>query len=268
MRLYLAGSNSYDVEGNAYEQGVYKLYSILHELPGIKRYHRRYPDRDLMVDSGAHTWNKIKINPVGLGSTPTKLPDPRQFLEDYEQLIADYADKPMVFIEFDVYGTLRTREIDAAHQRALQTLDGQRASFMRVYHLVLDGGDLSVLRQWMDEGADYIGIGAECEPIFPKIFHLTQDRVKLHCFAMTRHDVLSRFPFYSVDSTSVIAGIRYGGVVNENFQYIARYRAVQERDMRVQRASRAKIKQAVEAAGKFQRYYTELWAARGVTWDD
>jgi hypothetical protein len=158
--------------------------------------------------------------------------------------------------------------IDAMHGRVQALLADQPASFLRVYHTILDNGTFDVLRQWIDAGETYIGLGVEAIPYLDAIFRITRDQIRVHGFALSRHNILSRYPFYSVDSSTALATTRFGGYMRADFSFKSRKRCLRDRDVNIVRSEEARIHLALEAAARFQAHYTELWERRGVTWPE
>ena len=95
MKIILAGgSNSTNLyQEHVKDHNLVKLYSILNEKNLINRWDVNHP---LMVDSGAHSWNKETITPVGM-KRGTKLKPAREFLDWYMNYIKENKDKPFIF---------------------------------------------------------------------------------------------------------------------------------------------------------------------------
>lgn len=87
------------------------------------------------------------------------------------------------------------------------------------------GTDLKWLKKYMDRGHKFIAIGVmgkhgqvECRNWLDKVFQMVSDPdgfpvVKLHGFAITRWELLVRFPWWSVDSASWLKIGAFGGVM-------------------------------------------------------
>lgn len=89
------------------------------------------------------------------------------------------------------------------------------------------GTDLKWLRKHMDEGYSYIGLGGLGQTVTKTDYFEWGDRVfsyicpkpsrlpivKTHGFAMTSYDLLIRYPWYSVDSTSWIKTGAFGSIL-------------------------------------------------------
>lgn len=143
----------------------------------------------------------------------------------------------------------------------------RHATFMRVFHKRLDDGKLTLLKKWLDDGHTYIGLGLDALPLWPKIFALTKDRIKYHGFAATREDILKRFPLYSADSSTAIAGARYGGNFLKGKYVSKKHLGKVKSPLAVIESSDERIKHGVKAMFELQQYMTRLWESRGVVWN-
>ena len=87
------------------------------------------------------------------------------------------------------------------------------------------GEDLKYIDIYMKKGYDYIGIGGLGQEVTKKQYFVWADEVfakicnkegypivKTHGFAMTSFDLMLRYPWYSVDSTSWVMTSRFGGI--------------------------------------------------------
>jgi hypothetical protein len=89
------------------------------------------------------------------------------------------------------------------------------------------GTDLKWLRKYMEEGYEMIGLGGlvgntaqdNCRQWIDRCFDLVCDgssrlpKVKVHGFGVTVYDLLIRYPWYSVDSTSWTKVGAFGGIL-------------------------------------------------------
>jgi hypothetical protein len=242
---------------------VPKLYSFLNERKLIENWD---DSTFLMVDSGAHSWNKDTIT-TGVGmKRKTKIRPAKEFIETYFDFISQFKDKKVVFVEFDVYGHLSKEQIDEFANRVSE-LNGC-CKFLRVYHPILDNGSLDLLRQWMDEGHEYIGIGNDSSEMLDKIFAVTRDKVRLHGFAMTKLWMMEKYPFYSVDSTSPLSTVIFGRYTTPVMAFKERAHIIEERSVECFHQDHERIRNAVIEVAKTQDYITALWAKKGIKWQD
>lgn len=258
MILMFAGSGA--LTPYVLKHGGSRLHSILNERGQIEKW--VYPNA-LMVDSGAHSWNKLGIHSVG-GAAKANLPDIKEHLRSYMDFMEAHKDRPFTFVELDCYSHLSKSLLDGVYREVME-MKGRKFQFIRVYHPSIDGGSLRTLKQWVKEGQGYIGIGNDSQPLYSDIFAVTRDEVRLHCFACTKLDILTRFPFYSVDSTTALAPARYGGALQEG-RYLSREKLVAQHSRSLVMHANRKTDEAVRQLMAKQRHLTELWEHRGVTW--
>lgn len=263
MRIVFAGGGAKEYRQYLETVNANRLFSIFHEERYIKKYS---PKRWLMIDSGAHSWNKFTITKIGHSSS-VKLPPIEDYLQNYRTLMSKlHSNLNWYWVEFDVYGHRKKELIDEDYLKMLRLVPKER--ILRVYHPIIDGGSCAVLKQWIDEGQTYIGIGNDSIPILGDIFRLTRDKVKVHGFAMTKLDLVRHYPFYSVDSTSPLASMMYGTVMVEGLKQQAKKRMLKEKDYRVFRKPLDNTIDGINKILKTEKELTDLWAKKGIVWHD
>lgn len=130
------------------------------------------------------------------------------------------------------------------------------------------------------EKYDYIGVGgvagtgvnkAVLYKFLSYVFARTKDKVRVHGLGMTGRELVTTFPFYSVDSTSWQEGMRFGGSVAPNGTKI-RYRtgknileAGVSREV-LAMSYKERLVYELEFWKRFEKEITDLWTARGVVW--
>jgi hypothetical protein len=264
MKIIIAGSNTNNAVSKAKSLGLYKLHSILNERKSIEDW-----DDDnhfLMVDSGAHSWNK-KHDHVGM-SSKMKLKPAEEFIEFYFNFIKKNKNRNFVWVEFDVYKDLPRDQIDDFYSRVMQL--GIKGYFMRVYHEYLDPepGCYDTLKLWILQGQKYIGIGADNYNNFNDIFHITKDKIKLHGFALTRREVIEKYPFYSVDSTSPLSTVIFGRYSRPILNYVGRDDIFKRKSIECFHNDDTRLMNAMIEVKQTQDYITQLWKEKGVIWKD
>lgn len=117
---------------------------------------------------------------------------------------------------------------------------------------------------------DYIAIGGVAEGKFTRellysfldfVFYRTRDKIRVHGFGMTAIDLLKRYPFYSVDSTSWLAGGRYNFVMTlkgTDLKSSHEFRGLSNME---------KDRRNIMATIKMTKFITALWEKRGIKWD-
>lgn len=262
MKILIAGSNSRESENKTKQYNLGKLYSILSEKKDIEKWNDKHL---LMVDSGAHSWNKSDITVTGVKGR-SKLPSAKIFLKDYSNFIKKYSTKKVIFVEFDVYGKLDYQDITDEYNKIMQ-IDGN-FKIIRVYHPVLDGGSFDILKQWIDEGQDYIGIGNDSIPYLDKIFLMTEDKIKIHGFAMTKLSLLEKYPFFSVDSTTPLSTVLFGNYPNKFIGMKDKKKVIEEKSIEIFHDDWERLENALIKVKKTEKYLTQLWKNKGIIWNE
>lgn len=263
MRILAAGAASKQYRECCIKYDCGKLYSALSERKHIKEWPE---DRFLMVDSGAHSWNAQTLTHVSKHQARKKLPDVKQYYNDYAKFVEENKHKPFVFVELDCYGVF---DLDYATgmYNDIMTIKGKH-QFIRVYHPILDGGDLSILKKWVDEGQEYIGLGNDSTYLLDKIFTLTKDKVKYHGFAMTKDELIVKYPFYSCDSTTVLSAVKFGSMYAYRLWQLSKEQMIREKKRESTYSDDQRIEYGVKAMKDSEIFYTKLWDKRGVIWKE
>lgn len=262
MKILVAGSNTRGAQELCLKHGAPKLYSFLNERSLIEK----WDDKDLlMVDSGAHTWNKEVITTFA-APKKKKIEPAETFIRKYFDFFKAHCHKRMVFVEFDVYGHLPIEWIDQLYKRVM--LLNPVAKFMRVYHPILDNGSLDTMRKWIDEGQDYIGIGNDSMGILDDIFMLTRDKVRLHGFAMTKMPLMERYPFFSCDSTSPLSSVIFGKYSVPPMKFKKRAEVIAEKSIECYHDDYERIENCIKELKICEKYVTDLWTLKGITWKE
>jgi hypothetical protein len=262
MKLYLAGSASRKVADVIYAKGWPKLWSFLNEKRQIEN---APPGADIMVDSGAHSWNKNSINRVGMASHRA-LPPLKEYAADYLKAVARLASTKFIFVELDVYGNLPMADINAMAEAAAKVIPKDR--WMRVYHPIGDNGSMQMIRDWIKQGHTRIGLGKECRIMLKRIFTTFPD-IAFHGFAQTSIRHLEIYPYATADSTTWKAASMFGGHFCPD-----RKRYFSKEDMVKMAPSIGRIKchcdsvDIVNATNmmRVQQHLTDLWKKRGYKW--
>lgn len=263
MRILAAGAASVSYRQYCINYDCGKLYSALSERKHIKEWPE---DRFLMVDSGAHSWNAQTLTHVSKHQARKKLPDAKDYYKNYGLFVDENKNKPFVFVELDCYGVFDLNYATGMY-KDINSIKGKH-QFIRVYHPILDGGDLSILKKWVDEGQEYIGLGNDSTYLLDKIFSLTKDKVKYHGFAMTKDELIVKYPFYSCDSTTVLSAVKFGSMYCYRLWQLSKEIMVKERKREATYADDDRVKHGVKAMKDSEIFYTKLWEKRGITWKD
>lgn len=180
---------------------------------------------------------------------------------------ADYINRHAVRYAFNL--DTSDPEETQRHQRILEA-ECPDTLVLPIYHLS-DWEDpelRGLLDQFIDEGHTYIGVGGvagEGSPLvlqhnlYRHVFRRTGTHVRVHGLGITSRDLLLRYPWRSVDSTSWTAPGRYGSSHRD-----ARLRAFENKTYDWQYRVAAKVEETVQLT----ELVTRVWASRGVVWED
>lgn len=137
-------------------------------------------------------------------------------IQEYIQFIEKYKEHLEVYAVLDVIGDPRKTYLNQI------TMEKAGLNPLPCFHY---GEDVSWLDRYLSRGYEYIALGgmvpipnASLYPWLDDLFsnYLTDSEgmpaIKVHGFGMTSFDLMLRYPWYSVDSTSWIITGRTGGV--------------------------------------------------------
>ncbi len=181
---------------------------------------------DLMLDSGAHslyTEYMIKTKHAH-GYAWSDTDEFWQYVDRYAEFVKKHEKLLTCYVNVDV---IFNPEQSWKVQKYME--EKHNLSPIPVAHY---GTDLKWLQKYIDAGYEYIGLGGLGQEVTKAQYYAWADRafdmicnqpsrlplVKIHGFAMTSLDLMLRYPWYSVDSTSWVATSRFGSI------YVPRYR--------------------------------------------
>lgn len=240
-----------------------------------------------IVDSGAFSYLSASgFAPVGsqMGAKRAGLPPIREYYNNYVAWLVRNYSRYAHFVELDLqelYGWDLIEEFRAGFRAA-----GLGSKMIRVFHTGESMDDLQRLISTSESG--YIGceglrLGHERLPYKDIIRRCYNAGVKVHGFAFTRSRLLRDFPFYSVDSSSVLAILRYG-VMQVFDKYALRAVPVRTKGLKVLQdrgytplfhprargalACYEKAKTTELEYRKLEAWLTRLWTSRGIVWKD
>jgi hypothetical protein len=186
---------------------------------------------NLFIDSGAHSLYNINARNKNYNFYETD--DFWKYVDDYCQFILLNKKNISVYVSVDV---IFQPELSWKVQRYME--DNYKIKPLPVFHFPilhhlkdfsLDGNfnnsQIKWLKKYMDT-CEYIGLGGLGQQVTKKQFIIYADRLfkllctpkgtakwKIHGFAMTSFDLMKRYPWYSVDSTSYRLQAAYGTVL-------------------------------------------------------
>lgn len=286
MRIYMAGYES-----------IYKSYGI--ELPKkanvfVSYFYRGNLNKAIeegvisgfegkvVLDSGAHSFFGAEGMSTGayVNKKNNDLGEPKEYFEGYIEWLKKNHTYFDYFVELDLQELVGDDVVEGWRDRMRDI--GILKKCITVHHSENSYEDWKKLVDRSESG--YIGVeglrvGYRMLPYKKLLKYAYEKGVKVHAFAFTRQSLLHRFPFYSVDSTSWTAPVRYGKLsvfrdgrlvgINEcpeEFWQEKLGRTFQSRTKNDE-ASRQKCMFMVEQYLKMEEYFTNLWRKRGVIWE-
>ncbi len=140
--------------------------------------------------------------------------DVRKYIKNYAEFIKKYHAQLMEYVNLDI---IYNADESWKNQQYLES-EGLRP--IPVYHF---GEDIKHWKRMVDN-YDYIGIGGVAggvtlgqfvnfaDPAFEYLWQTKPD-CKVHGFAVTSHQLMTRYPFWSVDSTTWLKHAAYGNIM-------------------------------------------------------
>jgi len=184
---------------------------------------------ELFLDSGAPTlynrWARAYKGKSSMGAALRNRRDNHEYAKSkeflsYRDFYVQYIKKHADFI--DHYVNMDIINNAEATWRNQKWMEKQGLSPVPVWHF---GTDEEWLQRYIDEGYDYIAMGGlipnhvcTLVPALDRIWRsrLTDSegspRVKVHGFALTSHILITRYPWYSVDSSAWMKVCGYGAI--------------------------------------------------------
>lgn len=291
MLIYMAGCESTDTQDVVREgfisHGFFSYYYMRSgevKLAWFKS--AREHVKDIIVDSGAHTFFS-EMSQTGLSVSVHRkvtktLDTPEAYFAKYLQwLLANYEFYDY-FVELDI-GEI-TGQKQVLEWREILKTNGLFKKCITVYHPETCTFD-EYIEMLKDSESHYVALEGD-RPRRKRLDYLRlikpayERGIKVHGFAMTKNDVFTTYPFYSVDSTSWKAGMQYGsakfitGTGIKIKRYANRTSAFKihgmntdffSKDKRVARFNMQKA--TLRAFSKIEDDTTRLWEKRGIIWE-
>jgi len=245
--------------------------------------------KTIIVDSGAHSFFSERYD-EGLSvsnlrkRTKTKQ-TPDEYMEGYLKWAKAFYPMFDYFVELDI-GEIVTQK------RVLEWREQIKAEGLYGKCITVNHPAVVPFEDWLatikDSQSKYVAIEGERQnrerlPYNKLIEPCYKAGVRVHGFAMLKKDVLEKYPFYSVDSTSWMGGILYGRgmAINGKRNSFVNYNEKSHQSVslakhpidvnelyslnkKTQYFARGML--SVEAYRKMQKHYTALWELRGIKW--
>lgn len=198
-------------------------------------------------------------------------------ISKYGDFIQENLSKISVYANLDVIGDHKATEINQRY------MEGRGLSPLPTFH---QGTPFSELSNLINEYG-YIALGNISSSANDKrslfkwldtCFNIIQGSTKIHGFGMTGAEVLKRYPWYSVDSTSWIGRSMRGDIlryqsgrlitIKTSKEAHADHRSILLNDSPGSKQWYNRVVENAKAFVQYQDYITKLWELRGVKWDN
>jgi hypothetical protein len=176
------------------------------------------------------------------------------------------------------------------NQRAIEAVVQNKSPVLPVYHPseYVDSNHRELLERWVGDGYQYIAAGGmagtNCKKDFlyrylDFVFSKTiEKKVKIHGFGITDFDILKRYPFYSVDSTTWLNGAIYGEVQEFEMSSMtikklrspkieSRVKSPKLKSHKLLMHYNDRVTTNIRSFLTFEKFVTCLWKQRGVKWN-
>lgn len=201
-------------------------------------------------------------------------------IQAYGKFLADNKDDIFVAANLDVY------DLDQAHKN--QTTLEQYFPVIPVYHMSEYNGGKRDLLEEMCKQYKYIAIGGVAggaidKQMITNFFNFCfkiglKHKTKFHGFGITSPGYLRDYPWYSVDSTTWMAGSRYGQMMvwrsgdysmQTNIHYSDKEEYMRHNfDKEGVEDYWVRMAASIKEMLKMEKAITDLWAARDIIYDD
>lgn len=170
----------------------------------------RAEDGLFMTDSGGFSFLGEKEITAEMRTEAYWLP----YLEEYVSWLRKHSQYIYVAANLDIDRIVGREIVDKWNKKYFEPLE-ELMDIVYVAHPDLEGKyndkyGLHRLEEYCRK-YKYVGVNQRWKPIASKVQVIAQRYgVRVHGFAWTELPLLKRFPFFSVDSTSWLSGVRYG----------------------------------------------------------
>lgn len=166
------------------------------------------PNVKFLIDSGAHTFltnDEYKDKPIEYWE---------DYLEKYTKFLRENKDHIFAGVELDITSIVGQDKVDEWREKYFEPLEKEGVLVCYVWHLV-DGE-----KKWeeMCRKYDYVGFSTEVveqmsHAQITKMFNIAKKyNARVHGFAITSLEYMTKFPFYTIDSTTWLVGTQFGEV--------------------------------------------------------
>lgn len=257
MKLFFAGTESKTYISKVQENGVQRILQSAFYL-NYKHAPNAIAAPDYLLDSGGFTAIKK--------GTPISVEKFTDYINKFEVKVAFNMDV------LDTAETLRNQKHLEKHTKAY---------IIPVYHHheFRDAKWKDLIVQFAKEypfislGGNPTGIGLDEKMRYMDFVYSNVGlKSKVHGLGVTNHELLQRYPWFSVDSTTWLAASQFGTFINFNEGKMSKTVSVRARNKlscyKQLTSMDHKLNEAIKAFIKMEKHITQLWANRGVIWDE
>jgi len=204
----------------------------------------------IFLDSGAHTLQDG-------GGGKSRSCDLDEYMEKYIHFLKKYKNCFEVYVELDVEDAFGLKKVNSMYENMVD----EGLNPLRVWHT--ERG----YKNWDEETIkhDYIGIGKFTELPVPILMKLLQTAEKNNCrvhgFGCTKPSLLKILPFYTVDSSSWMAGEKFGAIdifSKGRITHVAKSAKGKRMNLHYKRIRDFNLRQWVQ----FQKFIGEYWKGK------
>lgn len=236
----------------------------------------------ITIDSGAHSF-------FGYAGTSTaahhnnkdksEMPDPYLYFEKYLSFIKEHYEKISYFVELDIQAIVGMDQVWKWRER--MSKEGVYDKCIPVIHSI-DSTD--VYKRTLDTlESGYIGLeGLRNKKInlpYMKILKECYERnIKVHGFALTASEITTKYPFFSVDSTTWTAPVRYGTLLVLDKGSLKQVGCTKANHIKYgfpvelhstnkdRESSVKKLQYCMGQQRKYEKFLKDMWISRGIKW--
>jgi hypothetical protein len=174
----------------------------------LREAYARRPDLQLMIDSGAHTF--IEKEEEYTDKEPEYW---EKYLSDYSKFLLENKEHIYAAVELDIEGLVGEAKVEEWREKYFKPLEEAGINIIYVWHTIR--GE----KQWeqMCKRFKYVGFSykKDLEMLTPsflqRMFNIAKRHNTLvHGFAVTGLEMMEKYPFKTVDSTTYLVGTQYG----------------------------------------------------------
>lgn len=272
MRIFLAGAENHvgRRNPNLYVKDAFVSFFSYYKQVGRDLAVVKSRAKSIIVDSGAHSFfsmNKEIVHAAGVARRKKIDLNPDHYFLTYLDWLEKNKELYDYFVELDIAEIYGMDKLLAWRQEFKKR--GLFKKCITVYHPeIMTFNDLKdLVEENKKDGDGYIALeglrGKTRKVDYPACAkYLMEQKVRFHGFAMVKRKYMELIPFYSVDSSSWLAGIMYGGATGYRKGRLTHGiagRSVQEE---------TKLIESAAAYESLAGYFTRLWEHRGIDWNN